>query len=178
MLQHQRKRVSGHNFKTLNRVCRTRLEEAQQLESDLRAINPDPCRRTVGNRGHQPEVSRRDDAERTFSTSNQLGQIITAIVFLERGQTIINTAVGQHRLNPEHKLTHRAEAQHLCAACIGCDQSADGCRPFGTQCQREAHSRCVRTTVKRFKNKSRFGNNRTTLSVEHPDLVHPAQRHD
>ena len=122
----------------------------------MRAINPDPCRRTVGNRGHQPEVSRRDDAESTFSTSNQLGQIITAIVFLERGQTIINTAVGQHRLNPEHKLTHRAEAQHLRAACIGRDQSADSCRPFGAKRQRETHSCPICGIVKRFKDQSRL----------------------
>ena len=116
----------------------SRFEEAEQVERRCGARNPGPGDGTRGDRRDEPQRRRGDDPERAFGADQQLVEAVAAIVLLERGQAVVDRAVGQHRLDPRDQRAHRAEAQHLRAPGVGRDEAADGAAAARAQRQRKA----------------------------------------
>jgi hypothetical protein len=78
-----------------------------------------------------------DDAERTFSTDEQLLQIVAGIVLAERTQSVKDAPIRQHDFQPEHEVAHGPVAQHCGSAGIGGNVTTDLAASFGAEAQRE-----------------------------------------
>src|SRR3546814_6248550 len=75
-------------------------------------LHADPADGPIGNGGDKTQACGGDDTDRPFRADQQLLYVIAAVVFLERIQAMMNTAVWQHRLNPFDKRSHGAMTQH------------------------------------------------------------------
>ena len=64
-------------------------------------------------------------------------QIVTGVIFQHLVQRGNDCAVSQHHLQAQDQVAGHAEPDHLVAACIGCDISADIAGTPGAQVKRE-----------------------------------------
>ena len=165
-----------HHFEAFDCLARPGFEPAQEPQRGVRAFNPDPADRAIADSGDQPQARRRHDAQRAFGADQELGQIVTAIVLLERGKPVIDRAVRQDGLKPQHQLAHRAESQHLRSPRIGGNQPADRGRPLGTERKRKAHALVKRGIMEIAENHARLGDGNSACRIDAADRVHPAER--
>ena len=67
---------------------------------------------------------RSDKTEGALCTDEQLLEIVAGVVLAQAPQTVEHTAVGQHHLQAQHEITHRAEPQYCSTAGIGRNRTA------------------------------------------------------
>jgi hypothetical protein len=128
--------------------------------------------------GHQFEAGGSDDPERALGANQQLVDARPAIVLLEAGEAIVDTAVRKHGLKPLDQASHGAEAQYLGAAGVGRDEAADRRRALGAERQRKTQAVPGRRLVELLENDPGLGHRAPGRWVEAADPVHPAERED
>ena len=108
--------------------CRTvrALEPAQQRERRADRGHRDQRVGAGGERRDQREHHPAHDRERALGADQELAERVAAVVLAHLRELRQHPPVGQHRLEPEHALAHRAVAERLVAAGIGRDHAADG----------------------------------------------------
>jgi len=93
--------------------------------------------------------------------------------------SVIGSAVGQHRLEPEHLRAHRAVAQHLRPASVGGNEPADGRRTLAAERERKAHLRGFSSVMKVLEDHTGLAHDHACFSIKPADSVHPPKRqHD
>ena len=130
-----------HHLEALQRLAYPRLAMNQQGAGGVNCRHARPHHRAPGNSWHQPQRGRRDDAQRAFRSDQHLLQVEAAIVLFQRGEGGKNTAIGQHRLQPQNLCAHRPVAQHLRAAGIGADEAPDRRHALAAQREGKAQAR-------------------------------------
>jgi hypothetical protein len=150
----------------------------EQLHRRDRRGQAGPGDRPRTDRRHQLQAGGGDDAKRAFGADQQVREIVAAIVLLERRKPLIEAAIGEHRLDPLDEAAHRAEAQHLGAAGVGRDESADRCRSPGAQGERETAAGGGGGIMQLGKDHACLAHRDIGGGVEGADAVHPPQGKD
>ena len=175
VLEDQLKRILRDELEAFDRVGAS-LEEAQQLERALRALDAGPGDGAAGDVGHQAKRHGGDHSERPLGADQQLVEAVAAIVFLQARKAVVDRAVGKHGFEAGDERAHRPELQHLGAAGVGRGEAADGAAPARAERQREAHADLVRGIVQRREHHAGFGDREAVVGADRTDAVHPAQR--
>src|SRR3546814_12087860 len=68
---------------------------SQEWQRHVRRREAEPCGRARGGGGDEPQAGGGHDAERSLRAAQQLLEIVTAVVLLERREAIEDRAVGQ-----------------------------------------------------------------------------------
>ena len=176
MVQHRAKAVRRHDLEAFQRIACPFLAMQQQLARMLEGREARPDYPPAADFGEQPQGCGGHDAKRALGTDQQLLEIESAIVLLERRERVEHAAVGHHRLQSEHLRTHRAVAQHLCAAGIRRDKAADGCRSLAAKGQGKAQAVFFRQLVQVLQDEPGLACHLHGVGIDFAHRVHPAQR--
>ena len=138
MAQHRVEARVRDDLEPFEGVAQRRVEPPQQDECLVGRFEPDPRGGARGRDGNEAQAGRRHDSQRALGAAQQVAQVVTAVVLLQRRQTVEDATVGQHRLDSRDQRAHRAVAQHLRAAGVGRDEPSDRRRPLAAEGQRKA----------------------------------------
>ena len=111
------------------------LREVEERSERIEPGDRSEQRRLVRRGRPQLQHGRGDDAERAFPTDEEVLEVVAGRVLHEGAASVPDRAVGEHRFDPHHVVSHVAVADDVVAAGVGCDTAAHrrgaACAPVG-----------------------------------------------
>ena len=178
VVQHGLQRMARHDFETFQQVSCQPFGMEQQGAGIAHMAKACPQHGAVGQRGQQAQGGPGDDAQGAFRADQQLLEVETAVVLLERHQCIENGTIGQDSLKAQNLRSHRSVAQHLRAAGIGRDQPADRGRTLAAQRERKAQAAGLDGLMQGLQDDASLAGRLTGIGINAGDPVHSSQRKD
>src|SRR5262249_38902470 len=108
---------------------------------------------------------RSDDAERAFRSDEDLLQVVAGVVLAQAAQAVPYLAGGKYHLEAKRQIARVAIAQHLCAAGVGREVAADGCRAFRGETERIEAAFVARRLLHRLQDAACLDGDRVVVAI-------------
>ncbi|WKT97695.1 alpha-amylase family glycosyl hydrolase [Micromonospora soli] len=174
--QHEPQALPGHDLEAGQPVAGLFAEDADQVDPRLRARQGDPGRRAVPHGGEELQDGGGDHPEGAFRADEQLLEVVAGVVLPQPPEPVPDPPVGEHHLQPEGQVPHRAVAEHSGPAGVGREVAADGATSLRAEGEREEPAGGRRGRLHRLQHRAGFHGDRLVGEVDVADPPHPGQR--
>jgi hypothetical protein len=175
---HEFQRKSRHEFKRFDPVPKAGSHSCQQRYGTSCLPQGDEQGGRLPRERVQPESGCGDDSQCALTANEQLLEIVTGCVLVERTQAVDDAAIRQHDLEAEDLLSRRAVSNDIYAPGVGRQVTADLATPFCAETQGEVAINGTRLLLQVREDTARLRDHRKVLGVDRTDSVQARKRQD
>ena len=114
-----------HDLERTQRPAEFPAHEMQEPYHVLERLQRDQRGAAALRFGEQAQYRTRDDAQRAFGADKQVFQVVSGVIFQHLVERVDDGSIRQHHFQPQDEIAGHAEPDHLVAAGIGGDVTAD-----------------------------------------------------